>query len=97
MLIRKDKHGLYIRSRWYSKRLGLTDDPAYRPGYFSGHSHAWDTSSTGLNEGDKPKTSHVNGAPFIKITRADGSVAYWGSSGRDLGDFPESVEEDENV
>lgn len=89
MLVRKDKHGLYIRSRWYSKRLGETDHPAYRPGEFRGHSHAWDTCSGGLSEGDKPKTSHVSGAPFIKITLDSGRVIYWGSDGREEGDYKE--------
>jgi hypothetical protein len=89
MLIRKDNHGLYIRSRWYSKKLGMTSDPAYRPGNFNGHTHVWDTSEAGLAEGDKPQTSHVNGAPFVGIKLANGKNAYWGSYSRTEGDFAE--------
>lgn len=89
MIIRKDKHGLYIRSRSYSKSLGLTSDPAYRPGYFNGHSHAWNTTDAGLQQGNKPKTNHVNGAPFVRIKLDNGDVAYWGSWGRKEGDFAE--------
>lgn len=91
MKIRKDQHGLYIRSRWYSKKLGETDHPAYRPGTFSGHSHAWDTTDAGLQEGDNPKTAHVNGAPFIRIKLDNDNVAYWGSYGRTQGDFAEET------
>jgi hypothetical protein len=89
MKIRKDKHGLYIRSRWYSKKLGSINDPAYRPGTFSGYSHAWNTNDAGLKEGDNPKTAHVNGEPFVRITMLDGSKVYWGSYGRIEGDYPE--------
>lgn len=89
MKIRKDCHGLYIRSRWYSKRLGSSNDPAYRPGDFPSHSHAWNTTDAGLKEGDNLKTAHVNGAPFIRITMLDGNKVYWGSYGRTEGDYPE--------
>ena len=89
MKIRKDKHGLYIRSRFYSKKLNMTHYPAYRPGYFSGYSHAWNTTDAGLQEGDNPKTAHVNGEPFVKITMPDGSNVYWGSYDRAEGDFAE--------
>jgi len=90
MKIRKDKHGLYIRSRSYSKKLDRTDDPAYRPGTFSGYSHARDTTDAGLKEGDNPNATHVNGEPFVRITMPDGSEVYWGSYGRTEGDFAES-------
>lgn len=89
MKIRKDQHGLYIRSRWYSVKLEETHHPAYRPGTFNGHSHAWNTTDAGLKEGDTPKTSHVNGAPFVRISLPNGEVAYWGSYNRAEGDFAE--------
>ena len=82
MLIREDKYGLYIRGR----DVNVKESP-YRPGDFRGHSHAWNTTDAGLKAGDKPKTSHVNGAPFIKITLDDGTFAYWGSWQRTEGDF----------
>ena len=87
MKIRKDKHGLYIRSRWY---IVDKNAAAYRPGNFSGYSHAWNTTDVGLNDGDNPKTSHVDGEPFVCITLADGSKVYWGSYKRTEGDFAES-------
>lgn len=90
MLIRRDKHGLYIRSRWHG--LHEDGDPAYRPGYFNGHSHVWDTTDAGLQAGDNPTTVHVNGAPFIKIKLPTGALAYWGSYNRKEGDFPESID-----
>ena len=76
MKIRKDRHGLYIRSRGYSKKYGRTDVAAYRPGTFNGYSHAWNTTDAGLQEGDNPKTAHVNGEPFVRITMLDGSKVY---------------------
>jgi hypothetical protein len=86
MKIRKDRHGLYIRGRGY----GLENPgPEYRPGDFLGYSHAWNTTDAGLAEGDNPKTAHVNGEPFVKITLTDGSKVYWGSYGRTEGDFAE--------
>lgn len=87
MKIRKDAHGLYIRSRWYSVNK---TSPAYRPGDFPGHSHAWDTTDAGLKNGDNIKTTHVAGAPFVRITLPNGSKVYWGSSGRTEGDIAES-------
>jgi hypothetical protein len=87
MLIREDKHGLYIRSRWWTS--SERNHPAYRPGHFSGYSHAWNTTDAGLQAGDNPKTAHVNGAPFIRITLEDGTKVYWGSCGRQEGDFKE--------
>lgn len=87
MKIRSDKHGLYIRSRWHS--IDKTE-PAYRPGFFNGHSHAWDTSQAELKEGDNPPTSHVSGAPFIRIKLKD-KVVYWGSHNRQEGDFAEEI------
>jgi hypothetical protein len=89
MIIRKDKHGLYIRSGWYLADKSAT---AFRPGDFSGHSHAWNTTEAGLKEGDKPKTSYVNGTSFIRIKMPDGSKVYWGSYGRTEGDFSEEKE-----
>lgn len=89
MKIRKDKHGLYIRGRYFSIDK---NDPAYRPGDFSGHSHAWNTTDAGLKDGDNPKSAHVNGAPFVRITMPDGSKVYWGSYGRTEGDFAEDKE-----
>lgn len=88
MMIREDKHGLYIRSRWHSYDKEAT---AYRPGDFPGHSHVWDTTDAGLKPGDKPHTVHVSGAPFVRITLADGREVYWGSYRRTEGDFPESI------
>jgi hypothetical protein len=84
MLIREDSNGLYIRSA-----LGKDHLP-YRPGHFRGHSHAWDTTGAGLQVGDNPKTSHVAGAPFTRIRLPDGKTVYWGSWGRDEGDFFEN-------
>lgn len=92
MLIRKDKHGLYIRGR---NGPGEAHKDPYRPGEFRGHSHAWNTTEAGLKEGDNPKTSHVNGAPFIKITLDDGTFAYWGSWQRAEGDFDVEKEVDD--
>lgn len=89
MKIRKDKHGLYIRSRWYSKQFNETHHPSYRPGTFRGYSHAWNTTDAGLKEGNNPKTKHVNGEPFVRIVLSDGSYAYWGSYNRTEGDFAE--------
>lgn len=86
MKIRKDRHGLYIRGRYYSVDK---NDPAYRPGTFSGHSHAWNTTDADLIEGDNPKSAHVAGAPFVRITMPNGSKVYWGSHGRTEGDFAE--------
>lgn len=86
MLIREDSHGLYIRSRWHT--AAEPNHPCYRPGTFNGHSHAVDTSAGNLKAGDNPKTYHVSGAPFIKITCDDGTVLYWGSYGRTEGDYP---------
>jgi len=86
MKIRKDKHGLYIRSGWY---LADKSAKAFRPGDFSGHSHAWNTTESELKEGDNPKTSYVNGTSFIRITMPDGRNAYWVSYGRTEGDFSE--------
>jgi len=86
MKVRKDKHGVYIRSRGYGVDKNAC---AYRPGYFSGYSHARDTTDAGLIEGDNPKTNHVSGEPFVKITLLDGGTVYWGSYGRAGGDFPE--------
>jgi hypothetical protein len=86
MRVGRDKHGLYIRSRWYS--IDKTK-PAYRPGTFNGRSHAWNTTEAGLKVGDKPFTNHIEGAPFIRIELPDGSMAYWGSHGRTEGDFIE--------
>lgn len=86
MLIREDNHGPYIRSRWYSHDRTA---PAYRPGNFPGHSHTWNTTDAGLKAGDKPKTKHVAGSPFVRIILADGSEAYWGSYGRHEGDYAE--------
>ncbi len=88
MKIRKDTHGLYIRSRWYSVEK---DAAAYRPGDFPGYSHAWDTTDAGLNDGDDLKTAHVNGASFIRITLPNGRKVYWGSDGRTEGDFAETA------
>lgn len=90
MIIRKDIHGLYIRGRHYSKALGMTDEPSYRPGYFPGDSHAMDTTDAGLQEGDKPKTSHMAGSPFVRIKMSDGRKVYWGCYGRAEGDFAET-------
>ncbi len=89
MIIREDKHGLYIRSGWY---MADKSAKAFRPGDFSGHSHAWNTTEAGLKKGDKPKTSYVNGTSFIRIKMPDGSKVYWGSYGRTEGDFPEEKE-----
>ena len=89
MKIRKDKHGLYIRSRWY---IAHKDDPAYRPGDFPGYSHSWNTTDAGLVEGDKPKTVHMDGEPFVRITMPDGSKVYWGSWRRTEGDFAEEAQ-----
>ena len=89
MKIRRDKHGLYIRSGWYSVDKNAT---AFRPGDFPGHSHAWNTTEAGLKEGDSPKTSYVNGTSFIRIKFPDGTKAYWGSYGRTEGDFAETKE-----
>jgi hypothetical protein len=89
MLIRKDKHGLYIRSRWHSVDK---DEPAYRPGDFPGHSHAWNTTEAGLKAGDKPSAVHVSHAPFVRITLADGTKVFWGSHNRTEGDFAEEKE-----
>lgn len=89
MKIRKDRHGLYIRGRFYS--VDKTDI-AYRPGTFPGHSHAWNTSDAGLKAGDNPKSAHVNGEPFVRITMPDGSTVYWGSYGRTEGDFAEDAQ-----
>lgn len=89
MLIRKDHHGLYIRSRWYNND---ETEPAYRPGDFPGYSHAQNTSDAGLQEGDALKTSHVTGEPFVCIHLTDGSKVYWGSFGRTQGDFYENEE-----
>lgn len=86
MIIREDKHGLYIRSGWY---MADKSAKAFRPGDFSGHSHAWNTTDAGLKKGDKPKTSYVNGTSFIRIKMPDGSKVYWGSYGRTEGDFSE--------
>lgn len=86
MLVREDKHGLYIRSRWW---LADRDSPAYRPGNFPYHSHALNTTAAGLKAGDNPKTAHVDGAPFIRITLDDGTEVYWGSYQRTEGDFAE--------
>lgn len=80
MKIRRDSRGLYIRGR---------GEQAYRPGDFVGYSHAWNTTDARLNDGDNPKTSHVTGEPFVRITLADGSKVYWGSYGRTEGDFGE--------
>ena len=91
MIIREDKHGLYIRGRNYSKKYNTINDPAYRPGYFSGSSHVWNTSDAGLKAGDKPQATHVNGAPFVRIKLADGKIAYWGSRNRQEGDFKEEL------
>jgi hypothetical protein len=91
MKIRKDRHGLYIRGRGYSKQFGRVDDPSYRPGNFLGYSHAWNTTEAGLLEGDNPKTAHVAGEPFVRITMPDGSKVYWGSYGRTEGDFAEEA------
>ena len=86
MKIRRDSHGLYIRSRWY---IAHKDAAAYRPGDFPGYGHSWDTTDAGLNDSDNPKTAHVDGEPFVRITLADGSKVYWGSYGRTQGDFAE--------
>jgi hypothetical protein len=86
MKIRKDKHGLYIRSGWY---LADKSAKAFRPGDFSVYSHAWNTTEAELKEGDNPKTAYVNGTSFIRITMPDGRNAYWGSYGRTEGDFSE--------
>jgi hypothetical protein len=86
MKIRKDKNGLYIRSRWY---IVDKNSPAYRPGHFLGYSHAWDTTDAKLQEGDNPKTTHVAGEPFVRITMADGNKVYWGSYNRTEGDYAE--------
>jgi hypothetical protein len=86
MKIRKDRHGLYIRRRGYNVVKSM---PAYRPGTFPGYSHAWNTTEAGLSEGDNPKSSHVAGAPFVRIIMPDGSKVYWGSYGRTEGDFAE--------
>lgn len=81
MLIREDRHGVYIQSRW-----GKEDFP-YRPGEFVGYTPVWNTGVNGLKAGDKPKTSHVDGAPFVKIWLEDGGFAYWGCYNRREGDF----------
>lgn len=86
MKIRKDKHGLYIRSRWY---IAHKDSAAYRPGDFPGYSHSRNTTDAGLNAGDTPNTVHVDGEPFIRITLSDGTTVYWGSYNRTEGDFGE--------
>jgi len=86
MIIRRDKHGLFIRSRWWSANKTA---PAYRPGHFPGHSHAWETTRALLQEGMKLKTTHVDGAPFVRINMKGGRNVYWGSCGRDEGDYPE--------
>jgi hypothetical protein len=86
MKIRQDSHGLYIRSRWY---IAHKDSPAYRPGDFPDYSHSWNTTDAGLNAGDNPKTAHVDGEPFIRITLSDGTTVYWGSYNRTQGDFAE--------
>jgi hypothetical protein len=86
MKIRKDNHGLYIRSRFYTVDK---NDPAYRPGEFASYSHVYDTNDGGLKEGDSVKASHVSQAPLIKIRLENGRVLFWGSHGRTEGDFPE--------
>lgn len=86
MLIREDKHGLYIRRADYKF---FPKEGAFRPGYFNGYSHAMNTSNGGLIKGDKPKTSNVSGAPFMRITLENGNTLYWGCYGRLEGDFPE--------
>lgn len=78
MKIREDEHGLYIKS---------ADGGAhYRPGYFSGYSHAYDTSDGGLSAGDNPKARRVARTPFIKIM-LDDKTLYWGRYDRKEGDF----------
>lgn len=89
MKIRRDKHGLYIRSRWYAAHK---DAAAYRPGDFPGYSHSWNTTDAMLVEGDNPKTAHVDSEPFVRITLPDGTKTYWGSYSRTEGDFAETAE-----
>jgi len=84
MLVRRDKHGLYIRNR------GGKNYAPYRPGTFKDSSHVWNTGEAGLKEGDKPKTRHVTGEPFVKIWLPNGSFAYWGCYGREEGEYKEN-------
>jgi len=86
MKVRKDCHGLYIRSRSYSADR---TSPAYRPGTFSSYSHVWNTGAVDISFGDMPKTNHVDQAPFVCIVLDNGNIVYWGSYGRSEGDFAE--------
>lgn len=67
MKIRKDEKGLYIKN-YFGK---------HRPGNFPGYSHAYDTLSGILEEGDDPKVSQMTGMPFLKIRCPDGTYVYW--------------------
>jgi hypothetical protein len=79
MFIEVDQHGPYVK--------GEEGRGAYRPGWFKYYSQKWDTSSSEINSASNVTITKVKDEAFVMLVRADGSRAYWGSAGRNLGDF----------
>ena len=86
--IRKDTHGLYVRTDGSVFRPVLTPHsyPVCQPLWrTSANGHPYEPDATLFVEGEAVKARHVSQTPFASITTADGRKAFWWSHGMYMG------------
>ncbi len=67
-LVRRDAHGLYLRTGGY----------IFRPGPVIGFDHAYDMGDGGLMEGDRVRARHLAGSEIARIRTESGDL-HWSS------------------